>query len=149
MVKKKISAAQIKKILVPTDFSPESEKSLDYAVLTAKKFGARILLFHAIEPFPYTTTDAFMVVDNSEALKNIAESLIKNAAALLKKKGVPVTSSLSVGSPPREIVMKAEREKADLIIMGTHGRTGVEHVLLGSVAEKVIRLAKCPVLTIR
>jgi universal stress protein A len=149
MVNKKGSAAKIKKILVPTDFSPESEKSLDYAVMTAKKFGAKILLFHAIEPFPYTTTDAFMVVDNSEALKNIAETLIKNSTALLKKKGIQVKPSLSVGSPAREIVMKAETEKADMIIMGTHGRTGVEHVLLGSVAEKVIRLAKCPVLTVR
>lgn len=149
MVRKKKFAPQIKKILVPSDFSRESEKSLDYAVMTAKKFGAKIHLFHAIEPFPYTTTDAFMVVDNSEALRKIAETLIKTTAALIKKRGVAVTSSLSVGSPAREIIIKADREKADMIIMGTHGRTGMEHVLLGSVAEKVIRLAKCPVLTIR
>ncbi|MBI1822581.1 MAG: universal stress protein [Nitrospirae bacterium] len=149
MARRKRVAAKIKKILVPTDFSPESERLLKYAVMTAKSFGARIHLFHAIEPFPYTTTDAFMVVDNSEALKSIADSLIKNFTSLLRKQGIPVKASMSVGSPAREIVMKAVQEKVDLIIMGTHGRTGVEHVLLGSVAEKVVRMAKCPVLTIR
>lgn len=149
MVQKKRIAAKIKKILVPTDFSPDSDRLVQYAVMTAKQFGAKILLFHAIEPFPYTTTDAFMVVDNSEALRSIADSLLKNSAALLKKKGVQVQASMSIGSPAREIVMKAEREKVDLIIMGTHGRTGMEHVLLGSVAEKVVRLSRCPVLTIR
>lgn len=149
MIKKRKKTAQIKKLLVPTDFSSESEKSLDFAVMMAKKFGSKIYLFHAIEPFPYTTTDAFMIVDNSEALRSIAENLIKNSAALLRKKGVSVTSSLSLGSPAGEIVMKAEREKVDMIIMGTHGRKGVEHILLGSVAEKVLRLANCPVLTIR
>ncbi|MFI5303218.1 MAG: universal stress protein [Nitrospiria bacterium] len=149
MNKRKGRFAQIKQILVPTDFSPQSERSLDYAVMMAKKFGAKIVLFHAIEPFPYTTTDAFMIVDNSEALKNIADNLIKNTSSLLRKRGVTVKSSLSIGSPAREIMMKAEREKVDLIIMGTHGRTGVEHVLLGSVAERVVRIARCPVLTVR
>ncbi len=138
-----------KKILVPTDFSSQSDKSLDYAVMVANQFGAKIILLHIIEPFPYTTTDAFMVVDNSEAMRSIAETLIKNQSKTLRQKKISVKTDLIVGNPAQEIIKKAEREKADLIVMGTHGRTGVEHVLLGSVAEKIVRLANCPVLTIK
>ncbi len=149
MIKNKKKPTTFKTILVPTDFSPHSEKSLDYAVLTAKKFRAKILLFHVIEPFPYTTPDAFMVVDNSEAMRSIADALIKNLSKGLRAKGITVITSLVVGNPAREIVLKTEQAKIDLIVMGTHGRTGVEHVLLGSVAEKVVRLSRCPVMTIR
>jgi nucleotide-binding universal stress UspA family protein len=117
--------------------------------MLARKFNARVILFHAIEPYPYSTNDAFMIIDNSEALKKIAQSLLLNAKALLRKKGLKVKSSLTIGNPAREIAERAGKEKADLIVMGTQGKRGVEHVLLGSVAEKVVRLADCPVLTIR
>ncbi|MHB8483972.1 MAG: universal stress protein, partial [Nitrospiria bacterium] len=146
-MKKKLKL--FKKILVPTDFSPQSEKSLDHAVMIANQFAAKIFLLHVIEPFPYTTTDAFMVVDNSEAMRSIAESLIKNLDKTLRQRKISAKTDLVVGNTTQEIIMKAEREKIDLIVMGTHGRTGLEHVLLGSVAEKVVRLATCPVLTIR
>ena len=146
-MKKKLNL--FKKVLVPTDFSPQSEKSLDYAVMIAGQFGAKIFLLHVIEPFPYTTTDALMVVDNSEAMRSIAESLIKNLVKTLRQKKITVKTDLVVGNTTHEIIMKAEQEKIDLIVMGTHGRTGLEHVLLGSVAEKVVRLATCPVLTVR
>ena len=139
---------QFKKILVATDFSPLSEKAIDYAVMTAKQFGAMILLIHVLKPFSISTTDALMFVDNSKAVREVAEAMIFNLREILNGKGVSVETVLMQGPPASEIVMKASQEEVDLIIMGTHGRKGVEHLLLGSIAEKVIRNAKCPVMTV-
>ena len=139
---------QFKKIMVATDFSPLSEKAIDYAVMTAKQFGATILLIHVLEPFPISTTDALMFVDNSEAVREVAEAMIVNLREILNEKGVTVETGLIQGAPASEIVIKASQEEVDLIVMGTHGRKGVEHLLLGSVAEKVIRTAKCPVMIV-
>ncbi|HET6371274.1 MAG TPA: universal stress protein [Nitrospiria bacterium] len=141
--------AAIRKIMVPTDFSPSSDRALDYAISLAQCFGATVLLLHVIEPFPYSVTDSLTVVDHFKALHTIASSLIKEARKKLTLKNIPSETRLVSGSPYREIVKEVERNKADLIVMGTHGRTGVGRLLIGSQAEKVVRLAGCPVATVR
>jgi universal stress protein A len=141
--------AVIRKIMVPTDFSPSSDQALEYAISLAQTFGATVLLLHVIEPFPYSVTDSLTVVDHFKALHTIASSLIKEARKKLTLKNIPSETRLVSGSPYREIVKEAERNKADLIVMGTQGRTGVGRLLIGSQAEKVVRLAGCPVATVR
>lgn len=142
-------SAKIKKILVPTDFSPSSKVAVDYAATIAKQFHAEIVLIHVIESSAYSVTDTLIVVNHEAALKTTAEALMDNLHKACVERGLSVTTDLVSGVPYREIVKKAERDGIDLIVIGTHGRTGVERLLLGSVAEKVVRLATCPVLTVR
>ena len=140
---------RIKKILVPVDFSDYSKSTVEYAVLLAGRFHASIDLVHVIEPFAYDVTDTAQVVDHYGALIRIADRLMINARERITRRGIKVRSLVLRGSPAPEIVNEARRRRADLIIMGTHGRTGLEHLMLGSVAERVVRLAPCPVLTVR
>jgi nucleotide-binding universal stress UspA family protein len=149
MLKTKKKSLQIKKILVPTDFSSYSDQAVDYAAMLAKAFKARIVLMHVPEPYPYTVTDTLNLVDYGRGLDKIAQSLLGNLRKKLTAKGFAVTTHLASGIAYREIVEKAELEKADMIVMGTHGRRGIDHLLLGSVAEKVVRFSGCPVVTVR
>lgn len=139
---------QMKKILVATDFSPFSERAVDYAVGMAVKFDSDVLLVHVIESLNYSLTDTMTVVGHEKALSVTAKALLENLVKQVIEKKRSVRSFLVSGTPYREIIKKAQEEDVDLIVVGTHGRTGVEHFLLGSVAEKVIRLAACPVLTV-
>ncbi|MBI3610492.1 MAG: universal stress protein [Nitrospirae bacterium] len=138
----------IKTILVPTDFSDCSERAVRYAAMIARTFKARIVLVHVIQPYAYSMTETFNVVEHYTALKTIAGPMLDQARKKLLKQGVLVETDLPTGPAHHEIIEKARRAKADLIVMGTHGRTGVEHFLLGSVAEKVVRMSPCPVLTV-
>jgi nucleotide-binding universal stress UspA family protein len=147
-MKRKRAGPGIKKILVATDFSSHSKRAMDYAASLAKKAGAGIVLMHAIESFPYSVTDTLHIVDHRRALEKTAGFLLENLRQELAGEGVPVKSLLTNGAPYKEILKASRREKTDLIVMGTHGRTGVEHLILGSVAEKVVRLSTCPVLTV-
>jgi universal stress protein A len=147
-MKRKRASPGIKKILVATDFSSHSKRAMDYAASLARESGAEIVLIHAIESFPYSVTDTLQVVDHRRALEKTAGFLLENLRQDLAGEGVPVKSLLTNGAPYEEILKASRREKAGLIVIGTHGRTGVEHLILGSVAEKVVRLASCPVLTI-
>ena len=145
---KTTSGQSIRKILVPTDFSPHSEHAADYAAMLAKPFQSTIDLLHVIEPFPYSVTDTMTVISHEEALRTIAASLLENARARLQQQGMKAESHLASGTPYQEIIQWARDHQIDLIVMGTHGRTGVRHLLLGSVAEKVVHLSPCPVLTV-
>jgi len=146
--------AQITRVLVPTDFSAASDSALTYARSLARQFGASINLVHVFEdPF---TSGAFvgdgtvmMPLDLRQSLENLAqEQLASRHAEHIGT--LPLSSTdLLMGSPARRIVEHAEETNADLIVMGTHGRSGLGHLLLGSVAEKVVRTARCPVLTAR
>jgi nucleotide-binding universal stress UspA family protein len=138
----------IKTILVPTDFSDGSDEAVQYAAMVARTLKARIVLVHAIQPYTYGMTETFNLVDHYTALKTIAGPMLDQVRKTLVKQGVSVETDLLTGPAHSEIIEKARRAKADLIVMGTHGRTGVEHFLLGSVAEKVVRLSACPVLTV-
>ncbi len=139
----------IKKILVPTDFTVYSDHAIEYAIMVARKFEAKILLIHVIEPFAYSVTDTVQIIDHYTALKTVARPILDNLQKRLLKKGIKVDCTLLDGNPYLEIVEKSRQAGADLIIMGTHGRTGIDHILMGSVAERVVRLAPCPVLTVR
>ena len=146
-MKKSGGELKIQKILVPTDFTSHSDKAINYAVMMARAFEARILLIHVIEPFTYSVSETIQVMDHYVALREIADPIMDNLREQLSKQA-KVDTFIVKGFPYVEIVKKAKQSKADLIVMGTHGRTGLKHLLMGSVAERVVRLARCPVLTI-
>lgn len=149
MKAQKRNIVNIRKILVPTDFTIFSDQAVDYAAMVATRFDAKILLVHVIEPLTYSVTDTIQVVDHFVALKTIAEPILDNLQKKLLKKGLQAETIILKGNPYLEIVEKASKAGVDLIIMGTHGRTGLKHLLMGSVAERVVRLAPCPVLVVR
>jgi len=144
----------ITKILCPTDFSEPSYKALDTANELAEKFDAEVLLIHVLSPvFVYPAaalapgiikTPDINDIDRDEmAYKSLSMTLEKRVPDSVKSRSI-----LEKGNPADEIVKGAKAEKADLIVIGTHGFTGWRHLILGSVAEKVVRLASCPVLTV-
>lgn len=140
---------ELKRILVPTDFGEAAERALDVAVNLAKKYGATITLVHVYEipvyPYPGSLVDFDFVTPIREA----AQQQLAAAFDALKLRGVEARAELLFGVPWSAILDVAEHRKADLVVMGTHGRKGVMHALLGSVAEKVVRLSPVPVLTVR
>lgn len=138
-----------KKILVPVDFSPPSELALRYACELARPFSSEITLMHVIDSLTYSVTDTLNIVEHRRALETLATTLLANLRAELEEEGFAVKTHLTAGTPYTEILDRAEQNDMDLIVMGTHGRTGVEHLLIGSVAERVVRLAPCAVLTVR
>jgi len=140
---------KIKAILVPVDFTEYSNKAVDYAVVIASQFRAKILLLHVIEQFTYSVTDTIQMVNHYAALKAVAEPLMESLRRGVSRKGVPVNTLVARGNPYLKIVEQARKSRSNLIVMGTHGRTGIPHLVIGSVAERVIRLAPCPVLTVR
>ena len=139
----------IRKILATTDFSDESQSGVRYAVALGEKLGATVALLHVIEP-PSRLSGTESVVfarKDSEVVAFAREKL----ATLAKREGkgdVTLTSSVRTGKPFHEINTAARESTADLIVIATHGYTGVEHVLLGSTAENVVRHAPCSVLTV-
>jgi nucleotide-binding universal stress UspA family protein len=142
------------RILVPTDFSELSGVALEYGQALAERFGASLHVLHVIEdPFMMGATSSEIYVPDVPALR---AALVTDAeaqlAALLPDRvrdAVRVTTEVRVGHAAPLISDVAKTTPCDLIVMGTHGRTGVAHLFLGSVAEKVVRTAPCPVLTIR
>jgi nucleotide-binding universal stress UspA family protein len=143
------SASSIRHILVPHDFSDGAEYALAYAFVLSEKFDARVTVVHAYEVPTSGYPDAFITRSEFSAAieRNNAASLAEVKARALKAK-VNVETSLRRGVPWVTITEAANELKTDLIVMGTHGRRGVARMLLGSVAEKVVRTAPCPVLTV-
>ena len=139
---------QLKRVLFPTDFSPYSEKGLPYAVHLCKEFGATLVIQHTND-LPLILPEYLPELSTSptQDLEQYgAESLERLAAGVTE---VPVETIQTTGRPHTEIAKIVEEMGIDLVVMPTHGRSGISHLLLGSVAEKVIRSAKCPVLTVR
>lgn len=138
----------IKRILIPTDFSKPSLKALDYAINFAEARNAELLLVHVIEPIRHTRLipdiSELLEQHRAEAAEKIAD-LVKRAQRRHRKCG----SEIHFGIPYDVIASVARKWKADLIIIATHGYTGLYHLFLGSVAERVVRIAECPVLTVR
>jgi nucleotide-binding universal stress UspA family protein len=148
-----MSAIALKHILVPTDFSEPSKVALRYATALADRFGACIHLLHAIQsPFeqPWAAEIyAVSMADFEQAARRESDTqmaLMLNETERLKYCACLVTEA---GPPFLTIVNYAAREAIDLIVMGTHGRGAIAHLLIGSVAENVVRKAPCPVLTVR
>jgi universal stress protein A len=144
------SPFRIKKILVPIDFSTCSKKALQYAVPFAQQFGAALHLLYVVQVSYYAgefgTTDASLL--EQELYANGAKELNTLAQREIGQR-VPWQHSVRSGRTVTEIVQTAETEEVDLIIVSTHGHTGLKHVLLGSVAENIVRHAPCPVLIVR
>jgi universal stress protein A len=142
---------EIHKILVPVDFSDHSQRALDEAIGFAKAFGAQLHLLHcyqihptAVAPYGIVVPEAFEQDIRMAALQRLAEWREKASA-----QGVQVQEHVTAHFPAEEIAGMADQLGIDLIVMGTRGLTGIKHVLLGSVAERTIRLARCPVLTVK
>lgn len=141
----------IKRILVPLDFSANSTRALDYAVGMAVKFDAAIHLVHVCEvPSMITASmDAYAIAytDWSQRLGEEANAQLLREAARVKD--VPVTTEVLFGSAALSIIDAAGTNQADLVVMGTHGHGAMMHMVMGNVAERVVRGAPCPVLTVR
>lgn len=138
-------------ILVPTDFSAYADQALDYAMALAQALQARLTLLHVIHLSALTIGDMPPAV-LSATLQEMATTAHQRMQVTLTRvhhAGLQVDSAIIEGMPLQTIIDTAQDKGADLIIMGTHGRTGLTHVLMGSVAEKVVRLAPCPVLVTR
>jgi len=140
-----------KTLLVPVDFSDTSNLALDYAVDLAKALGGKVVVMHAYELPVYGFPDGALVatVEIATRIMNGAQAGLEALLEKRKDKGVEITSVLRQGVPWDEVHSVAEEVKADMIVIGTHGRGGLARALLGSVAEKIIRTSTRPVLTIR
>jgi nucleotide-binding universal stress UspA family protein len=141
----------LKKILFATDFSAYSANARPYAIEFARKFGAEVTIINVLMSPSYAVSPEFAVdlTKIQKDMQSAAEANLAEIRAVFEKEGIPSRVVLEVGSPFSEIVKTAEADKIDLIIMATHGHGAVKHMLLGSTAEKVVRKAPCPVLTIR
>jgi universal stress protein A len=135
---------QIKRILVPVDFSQDSLNALNSARDLAQHFGAELLLLHVIAPI-----DLITVSEVFDEQRRASDAALARIGADLHAAGQRFRLMVKAGVPSGVIVDTAKRAGADLIVIGTHGRTGLAHMLIGSVAEKVVRTAPCPVLAVR
>ena len=137
-------------ILVPVDFSGTAREALPYAVALARQMRARIVLLHVIEPV-YVGAESGMgyVPQQTAAQKQEARKLMRDFEVKFIPKDLFDKAILRLGSPFHEIAAAAKALHAGLIVMTTHGRTGLSHLLMGSTAERVVRNAPCPVMTVR
>jgi nucleotide-binding universal stress UspA family protein len=140
-----------KHILVPTDFSEYADYALDYAIELAKTFQARLTVLYVLHLSSLALGEAppTVLADIWEAMETNAQQQMQMALARVQEAGLQGDSAIVEGIPFQAILDTAKDKEADLIVMGTHGRTGLTHALMGSVAEKVVRLAPCPVLVTR
>jgi nucleotide-binding universal stress UspA family protein len=153
MVAKKLLSSDAKTFLVPTDFSSCARKAAEEALMLAKKFSARIVFFHVLDLYPsYTVAYAHELGVSVPIPPPRPEEIEPEWEAFLSglsMEKVDWEKSTEEGQAATAIAHQAELMQADMIVIGTHGRSGLPHMLLGSVAEKVVRTASCPVLTIR
>jgi universal stress protein A len=142
----------INKVLVPIDFSDYSKNALKYAAEFAKHFHSKMYLIYVIEPviYPADFSMGQVAIPSTEMdLPKRAEEELQSLVASYIDPSLQVETLIKTGKPFVEINETAREKDVDLIIMATHGHTGVEHILFGSTAEKVVRKAPCPVLTLR
>ena len=145
---------QLKRILVPTDFSEPSERSAAYAVELARRYEAEEVHCIHVSDIPadlLATSNYYMTGPSEQYIEQIREESRKGLEDFVRRNlaGVPVKTAFLEGRPFVEIVRYARANQIDLIIIATHGRTGLKHVLFGSVAEQVVRKAPCPVLVVK
>lgn len=137
-------------ILVPVDFGESSERALATAVELAKRFDSRLTLLHICEIPPYAYSGMAMApVDLLTPIEEAAAEQMSTTLAEVRKSYPGSDSLVRTGVAWQEILNAVDDVGADLLVLGTHGRSGVGHLLLGSVAEKVVRLSSIPVLTVR
>ncbi len=141
----------VQRILVPIDFSDNAASVLDWAAHLAKEHGSRILLLHVYHlPVEFQQLEgAYLPPDFWSTVKNEAEQQLGRFAEDLRGRGLEVEALVREGYPATVIVEEAESLEADLVVIGTHGLSGLKHMLLGSIAERVVQKAPCPVLTVK
>ena len=144
---------RIRRILCPVDFSDNSDHAMSYAVALARTFGAELRLVHVIAPIvaalPGETALPEVILASMDDLADATRARLQQTADTLAADGLTVRHEVLRGAPFIEIVRYAHEIEADLIVLGTRGRTGLGHLLIGSVAERVVRKAPCPVLTVK
>jgi len=151
---------KMKTILHPTDFSVPSNYALEYAVACATEFEAKLCILHVIHDvqigtyfgMPALPSPSPLVIEPDQIMLQIEKQVTKALEEILPPEvrgALPVEYLIRHGAPFLEIIRCAEQIGADLIVCGTHGRTGLKHAIIGSVAEKVVRKSRCPVLSIR
>lgn len=145
---------QIRSILLPTDFSECGNYALSYAASLARKFGATIICVHVIEPMVPTVgysgmTEPMPIADITDQLEDSAERELPKLAECDECAGLKVEEVIVHGEAASEIVRVAKDRNVDLIVISSHGRTGLGRILFGSTAEAVVRHASCPVLVVK
>ncbi len=145
---------KLDKVLVPTDFSDYSKCAITYGCALAARFDSELHLLNVVQdPAVYVPEPTLIAMEAvEEQIKQLHDDAMKSLATLPKDDLVtnkPIVREVLHGAPFVEIVRYAREKDIDLIVIGTHGRSGLKHVLLGSVAERVVRKAPCPVLTVR
>ncbi len=148
-----MAKADWKRICCPIDFSDASRAAMEVATDLARRFGAELVLLHAY-PIPGYTFPDGSVVASPKMMQELADQAQRHLeewrAEAERLSGNPrVLAEKAIGEPAAEIVSFARGRSVDLLVLGTHGRTGLEHALMGSIAERVVRRAHCPVLTVR
>jgi nucleotide-binding universal stress UspA family protein len=141
------------RVLVPLDFSAPSQQALDYAIELAGKLQAGLTLLHVIQPplpggGPDIGADTSLVLYLEEIEAEMWQT-IETHATRVRAAGLACDALVIHGAPFQQIIDVATAKQSDLIVMGTHGHTGLQHFFMGSVAEKVVRMAPCPVLVTR
>src|SRR5262249_10572008 len=144
---------ELRRVLVPTDFSRCSLTALTYGAEFARRFGAEMTLLNVVQDLALLLPDALLATPvPTPALEQLTASAQQALDALVRDQkldGITLQKVVRIGAPFVEIISCAKETDTDLIVMGTHGRSGLAHVLLGSVAERVVGKAPCPVLTVR
>lgn len=142
---------EIKKILCPLDFSEIAQKALDYAVFMAFSHNAELQLLHVVDQLHGFDSFQILALTPNEIADRMEAQANKKLSNMIGqiKETLEIKKAVKHGKASVEIIEMAREMKADLIVMGSHGRTGLSHVLIGSVAEAVVRHASCPVLVIR
>ncbi len=139
----------VRTILVPIDFSECSLEALQYSVALARAFSARVVVLHVIDVSVRYGLDAIPVpLPSAEITAKVAER-VEEWVQRVARQGIEVAWHIELGVPFTEIRAAIDRHRADLVVMGTHGRRGVGHFVLGSVAERIVQRAPCPVLTVK
>ncbi len=144
-------AINVERILVPVDFSDHAEPVIEWATHLAQEHAAEILLLHAYHlPVEFQQLEgAYLPQDFWESVKSEAEQNLEQYAVAIRDAGIPVKVLVHEGYPATVIEDEAVEQRADLIVIGTHGLSGLKHMLLGSIAERVVQKAPCPVLTVK
>jgi nucleotide-binding universal stress UspA family protein len=141
----------VQRILVPLDFSENSQAVLEWAAHLAEEHGSRVLLLHAYHlPVEFQQLEGAYLPDDFWAnVKSETEQTLARYADQLRARGLTVETHAREGYPATVIEEEAQRLEADLIVIGTRGLSGLKHLLLGSIAERVVQHAPCPVLTVK
>jgi nucleotide-binding universal stress UspA family protein len=152
--KSKGQIMQVRSILLPTDFSECGNYALSYATALARKFGASVICLHVIEPIVPSVgysgmTEPLPIADISDQLEDSAERELPKFAECEECAGLEVEELIVHGEAASEIVRVARERAVDLIVISSHGRTGLGRILFGSTAEAVVRHASCPVLVVK